>query len=568
MKKIAMQSVQMVVKLVPTSVRKSVKRSERLTTFYSQSIRRSGLTYGEPGKRTQKKLYRDFVSRHNAGIEATPIIEGISELQVIVFGKQGSEITVQNLNKLGINRIAVLDPEAGSTLSEALVAQQQSAPLLLLNAGDVIRPQTYSLMYKALVKNSAELVYCDTDINLLPKSPGSPFFLPDWNPELQLSSAYITTGVMFAAGHIPDIECVATSISGLMAELWLRKTHINFAHAPWILVQRSKEDDTEVSALNDIEAIIRKYSKAVSAFNAEQRINHIQWPATNEPLVSLIIPTKNGKELVKACIESIREKTLYKNYEIILIDNGSDEAESLEYFESLKTISNIHVVEYPGPFNYSAINNFGVTHANGQIIGLINNDIEVIKPDWLTYMVGHAIREDVGCVGAKLLYSDGCIQHAGVVLGYGGGAGHAHKYFPRYHPGYMKRLLATQNYSAVTAACLIVKKEKFLEVGGLNERDLAVAFNDVDFCLRVRETGVRNIFCAEAELYHHESVSRGLDIAPEKAARFNRELDYLRTQWKDYINHDPAYSPNLTLKRENFSIKRKEEFDAPAAPSV
>ena len=177
-------------------------------------------------------------------------------------------------------------------------------------------------------------------------------------------------------------------------------------------------------------------------------------------------------------------------------------------------------------------------------------------------MVGHALRDDVGCVGAKLLYSDGRIQHAGVVLGYGGGAGHAHKYFPRYHPGYMKRLIATQNYSAVTAACLLVKKSLFLDVGGLNDKDLTVAFNDVDFCLRIKETGVRNVYCAEAELYHHESVSRGLDHAPEKAARFNRELEYLKKQWGKYIEHDPAYSPNLTLTRENFSIKAKEEFSS------
>ena len=190
---------------------------------------------------------------------------------------------------------------------------------------------------------------------------------------------------------------------------------------------------------------------------------------------------------------------------------------------------------------------------------LINNDIEVISPEWLTYMVGHVMRDDIGCVGAKLLYSDGRIQHAGVVLGYGGGAGHAHKYFPRYHPGYLKRLAATQNYSAVTAACLLVKRSHFGAVGGLDEENLAVAFNDVDFCLRVRELGVRNLYCAEAELYHHESVSRGLDISPEKAARFNRELEYLQTKWSHVIKHDPAYNPNLTLKRENFALKTKEE---------
>ncbi len=184
----------------------------------------------------------------------------------------------------------------------------------------------------------------------------------------------------------------------------------------------------------------------------------------------------------------------------------------------------------------------------------------MIDTHWLENMVSHVSRDDIGCVGAKLLYGNGHIQHAGTVLGYGGGAGHAYKYFPRYHPGYIKRLLATHNYSAVTAACLLVKKADYEAVNGLNEHDLAVAFNDVDFCLKVKELGKRNLYCAETELYHYESVSRGLDIEPEKHQRFQKELRYLKKKWSKVIAHDPAYSPNLTLKRENFSPKLKEEF--------
>ena len=254
-------------------------------------------------------------------------------------------------------------------------------------------------------------------------------------------------------------------------------------------------------------------------------------------------------------------KSTYQNYEILLVDNNSDEPESLAYFEELNQHEKIRVLKYPHPFNYSAINNFAAQQAEGEVIGLINNDIEVITPDWLEYMVGHALREDIGCVGAKLMYGDDRIQHAGVVLGYGGGAGHAHKYFPRYHPGYMNRLIASHNYSAVTAACLLVKKSLFEAVGGLNETDLTVAFNDVDFCLRIRAQGVRNLYCAEAELYHHESVSRGLDVSKEKMARFNAELDYLKSNWAEVIAHDPAYNPNLTLHRENFSVKSQKEWN-------
>ena len=276
--------------------------------------------------------------------------------------------------------------------------------------------------------------------------------------------------------------------------------------------------------------------------------------------MSLIIPTKNAWQLVKACIDSIQQKTLYSRYEILLIDNGSDEPESLQYFESLKEQRNVRVLRYPGPFNYSAINNFGVRKAHGEIVGLINNDIEVIEPSWLRYMVGHAVREDIGCVGAKLLYSDERVQHAGVVLGYGGGAGHAHKYFPKAHSGYLHRLAASSNYSAVTAACLLVKRSHFEAVRGLNEVDLAVAFNDVDLCLKVAALGVRNVYCAEAELFHHESVSRGSDLTPEKAARFHKELQYLQSTWRHIIERDPCYSENLTLRRENFAIKEQSEF--------
>jgi O-antigen biosynthesis protein len=170
-------------------------------------------------------------------------------------------------------------------------------------------------------------------------------------------------------------------------------------------------------------------------------------------------------------------------------------------------------------------------------------------------MVGHVLRDDIGCVGAKLLYPDGRIQHAGVVMGYGGGAGHAHKYFPRYHKGYMNRLVASHNFSAVTAACLLVKKSDYLAVGGLDEINLTIAFNDVDFCLKVLQLGRRNLYCAEAELFHHESVSRGLDLSEEKLKRFGNELSYIQIKWSKYIQKDPAYNPNLTLRRENFAIR-------------
>jgi GT2 family glycosyltransferase len=210
---------------------------------------------------------------------------------------------------------------------------------------------------------------------------------------------------------------------------------------------------------------------------------------------------------------------------------------------------------YHRPFNFSAINNFGVRQAKGELIGLINNDIEVISPEWLTEMVSHALRPEIGCAGAMLYYNDETIQHAGVIVGLGGVAGHSHKYFPRGASGYFHRLKIIQNLSAVTAACIIVRKSIYEQVGGLEEEGLRIAFNDVDFCLKVQKAGYRNLWTPYAELYHHESKSRGTENTPEKVERFNREIQFMKSKWGETLLYDPCYSPNLTLAREDFSLR-------------
>jgi GT2 family glycosyltransferase len=272
------------------------------------------------------------------------------------------------------------------------------------------------------------------------------------------------------------------------------------------------------------------------------------------PLVSLIIPTRNGVDLLKQCIDSIRTKTTYAPYEIIVVDNGSDEQATLDYLHSQASAGNIRVIRDDRPFNYSALNNGAIASANGELVGLINNDIEVISDTWLDEMVSLALQPGVGAVGAKLLYPDGKIQHAGVVIGMGGVAGHAHRLFPRDSFGYFSRNALISSFSAVTAACLIVRKSIYQQVGGLNEADLAVAFNDVDFCLRIREAGYRNVYTPYAELYHHESATRGTEDNPVKKARFAREVAYMHERWGDLLQRDPAYSPNLALDNTDFSL--------------
>jgi glycosyltransferase involved in cell wall biosynthesis/SAM-dependent methyltransferase len=271
------------------------------------------------------------------------------------------------------------------------------------------------------------------------------------------------------------------------------------------------------------------------------------------PLVTLIIPTRNAYALVKQCIDSIQRLTTYSNYEIILIDNGSDDPVSLEYFAALDQQDNIRILRDDGPFNYSALNNGAVRMARGELIGLINNDIEVITPEWLDEMVSIALQPNVGAVGARLWYPDGRLQHGGVVVGLGGVAGHSHKYLPKGDFGYFCRAALIQEFSAVTAACLIIKKSIFEQVGGLDEENLKIAFNDVDFCLRVQEAGYLNIWTPFAELYHHESATRGLEDTPEKKERFSKEVLYVQARWPK-IQEDYAYNPNLTLDYEDFGL--------------
>jgi GT2 family glycosyltransferase len=252
-------------------------------------------------------------------------------------------------------------------------------------------------------------------------------------------------------------------------------------------------------------------------------------------------------------VDSIFTKTTYPNYEIIIVDNGSGDAETLRYFESVQADSRVRIIRDDRAFNYSELVNTACSSVSGFIIGLMNNDIQVISPNWLSEMVSHALRPQVGAVGAKLWYPNGTVQHAGIILGIRGVAGHAHRYFKRYQNGYFGRANLIQSYCAVTAACLVVRKEVFKKVGGFNEA-LPVAFNDIDFCLRVREAGYRNIYTPYAELQHQESATRGLEETPEKDLRFSQESRYMKQLWGRLLGNDPAYSPNLTLEHEDFSL--------------
>lgn len=440
---------------------------------------------------------------------------------------------------------------------------------------DLLRPHSLAeIAFEVARHPDAELIYSDED-----KIDGrgrryDPYFKPDFSRELFRSQNYLNHLTAHRAENIRAVGGWRPGFEGSQDyDLNLRIIEgidrANIRHIPKVLYHWRAVAGSTAAAGSE-----KSYAYAAGKRALEEHVERLNLAATVEeapdtpfyrlrfrvpepaPLVSLIIPTRDKVELLRGCIESIRTRTTYGNYEIIVVDNGSTEPETLAYLKALKKEKAVRVLGYRKPFNYSAINNFAVKKANGSIIGLINNDIEVISPDWLTEMVSWAVQPDIGCVGAKLYYGDGRIQHAGVILGLGGVAGHSHKYFPREHPGYFFRLKVAQNLSAVTGACLVVRKDIYAEVGGLNDKDLKVAFNDVDFCLKVREAGYRNVWTPFAELYHLESISRGAEDNIEKMMRFEMEKNFMKENWKDRLKYDPFYSENLTLDREDFSISK------------
>ncbi len=273
--------------------------------------------------------------------------------------------------------------------------------------------------------------------------------------------------------------------------------------------------------------------------------------------MSLIILTRDRSDMLQTCVDSIISKTRYAPYEIVIVDNDSREPETHALFEKLRRENAVRVLSRPGPFNFSALNNAAAREVHGSILGLLNNDIEVKDGEWLTELVSLSARDEIGCVGCKLLYPDGRIQHAGVYLGLGGIAGHGFRFAAKDDPGYLRRMLMVHDVSAVTAACLFVRKAVFEQVGGLDEKDLGVAYNDVDFCLKVRAAGYLNLWTPFAELIHYESASRGRDFTPAKARRYRTEVNALRRRWGQQLFSDPYYSPHLTNDREDFSLRTR-----------
>ena len=449
--------------------------------------------------------------------------------------------------------------------------------LMFCDHDDLVAPNALYEMVQAINEDTrTDIVYTDEDlINSDGSVHSSPRFKPDFNFDFLRSINYICHIFLVRKALIQEVGMLRPEYDGAQDyDFILRcceKTR-HIAHVPKILYHWRAHDNSTAGnpeskqyavdagkrALEDhyrrmgYEAVV-EYTGIFIVFRTVMKVQ-------GNPKVSVIILNKDHREDLEKCVVSIQEKTDYTNYEIIVVENNSELPETFQYYQQLqRRYSNVKVVTWDGPFNYSAINNYGVKHATGDYYLMLNNDIEVISPTWMSEMLGYCQRRDVGIVGAKLYYADNTVQHAGVVVGVGGFAGHILTRHRRGENGYFGRLVTIQDTSAVTAACLMIKRSTFEQIGGFDE-EFVVALNDIDLCLKVRDQGELVVFNPYAELYHYESKSRGFEDTPEKKARFKKEIKRFRTKWSDVLEKgDPYYNPNLTLVRGDCSIRGEYE---------
>lgn len=445
--------------------------------------------------------------------------------------------------------------------SNSALAMARGEFVALLDHDDELRPHALLEMVEAIQANPAlEVLYSDEDKLDAAGMRCQPYFKPDWNPDLLLSQNYLCHLAVIRTARVRAVGGFRAGFEGSQDhDLFLRCTAGLDAglihHVPKVLYHwRAIAGSTALErGAKDYAAAAgaRAVRDFVAGTGAEvEQLPHghyrIRWPVPDPaPKISVIIPTRDKAQLLATCVDSVLQRTRYPSVEIVVVDNQSVEPATFACFDRFRA-AGVRVLSYDAPFNYSAINNWAAAQCDGALLCLLNNDIEVIGEDWLEEMAGHALRPGIGAVGAMLYYPDDTIQHAGVILGVGGIANHAYAGQPMGHAGHGARALVAQNLSAVTGACLVVRRELYAEVGGLDER-LQVAFNDIDLCLRLGEAGYRNVWTPFARLYHHESASRGEEDSPGKVRRFLDEVDFMERRWGSVLRRDPAYNPNLSL---------------------
>jgi len=478
-------------------------------------------------ERAEPKVRTELLANRRLGPPIIPVVDATGgsgsvekTLASIAAGTTVNPIIVGARTARGATTVRVPSELAG-------LVSASGALLCIIPAGDIIAPgalETYSAF--AAHAESASVIYADDDLWADGKRH-SPHFKSSWNPELFDHHDYVTGSAA--------LRVTTDMLAGLDREDWLE-----------ILTRRAI---ARGKAPVHVPAVLHHRRQRPQPAPPGKPAHAVPDPA---PLVTVIVPTRNRLTYLRKCVEGVG-RTAYPNVELMVVDNGSDEPETLEYLNSIAK-NGTSVLRIPGPFNFSALNNAAVRHARGEFLCFLNNDVEVVDPDWLALLVRQAMRAHVGAAGGRLLYPDGTVQHAGVVTGVGGGAAHAHRNLRDSDDGYFLRDRLPQHVSAVTAACLVVSKRKFVAVGGFDEIDFRVAFNDVDLCLKLNARGWQSFYEPRAVLIHHESKSRGSDSALENRARFAAELAALKRHWGTDGQRDPYHHPHLSPFCEQFHI--------------
>lgn len=504
--------------------------------------------------------YRDWIAANEESANreaASRTLEWRPVFLVLVHGSQENSNEEIARSRRSVERQSYADWKVDDAIGNLGVKLDRDDYdyMVPLRAGDELAEAALLRFAQALqCDRRAAIIYGDQDELDKRGRRARPWFKPEWNEELFLAQDYLSSAVAIEAGLARAVVAGPNEPS-LVSEVVLAaalKTDRPIVHIPHILCHVGSEQG-HGPRLNFVEHHLGPRGARCSPgpFGTVK----VEWPLPHDlPLVSIIVPTKDKVALLRSCISSVLERTEYGNFEILIVDNGSVEAATARYFEEVEKHPKVEILRCPGPYNFSAINNFAVGRARGSYVCLLNNDTEVIEPAWLSELMRYAVRDDVGAVGAKLLYDNGSIQHAGVVVGIGDAAGHAHRFLPATEPGYFRMPHVAQFVSAVTAACLVIDKQKYLDVGGLDESGLAIAFNDVDLCLKVEAAGWRNVYVPHAVLFHHESKSRGKDVSPENIDRYRRELRVLQERWGTKTYADPLHNPNLDRYSETFVI--------------
>lgn len=458
-----------------------------------------------------------------------------------------------------------------SAASNSALALATGAYVALLDQDDLLADYALAAIAKAIeVSPGVGLIYSDEDKINDSGRRFDPHFKPDWNAFLLRSQNYICHLTVIRRSLIEEVGGFRKGFEGSQDhDLVLRCTEKlradQIAHVPLVLYHWRMHEGSTAQNLGSKPYAQISGCKAIQEHLDRQGVRGTVEMAgpfyrvrytlpTQLPRVSIILLTRDRPELLRKCVKSVLDKTSYGNFELIIVDNGTVNSEALLLLDGFARDPRVNLLRDPSPFNFSALNNRAVQHATGDYLCLMNNDIEVLQNDWLQEMVSVGAQPNIGAVGARLYYPNGRIQHAGVIIGLGGVAGHPFKQQSKESTHYMSRSHLTQELTAVTGACLLTPKKAYDQVEGLNETNLAVAYNDIDYCLKIHSAGHKIIYDPHAEFIHHESASRGHEDTPEKKSRLRSEGLYMREKWGVILKQDPAYNPNLTLNSENFSI--------------